>query len=48
VPLSDGAALAWLYQHGEVVHRDDDEREAHVEVRMSDAELGRFRARHAH
>jgi GTPase len=45
VPLSDGAALAWLYQHGEVLHRADDEAEAHVEVRMSDAELGRFRNR---
>jgi GTP-binding protein HflX len=48
VPLSDGATLAWLYQHGEVLHRDDDEREAHVEVRMSDAELGRFRSRRVH
>jgi len=48
VPLSDGAALAWLYRHGEVLHRADDESEAHVEVRMSDAELGRFRSRRAH
>jgi len=48
VPLSDGATLAWLYQHGEVLRRDDDEREAHVEVRMSPAELGRFRSRLAH
>jgi GTP-binding protein HflX len=45
VPLSDGAALAWLYSHGEVVQRDDDEHDAHVEVRMSDADLGRFRSR---
>lgn len=43
VPLSDGAAIAWLYQHGEVVEREDDERHAHVEVRLSDADLGRFR-----
>jgi len=48
VPLSDGAALAWLYQHGEVLHRADDDSEAHVEVRMSDAELGRFRSRRVH
>jgi GTP-binding protein HflX len=43
VPLSDGAAIAWLYRHGEVVERADDERHAHVGVRLSDADLGRFR-----
>jgi GTP-binding protein HflX len=43
VPLSDGAAIAWLYSHGEVVERADDERHAHVGVRLSDADLGRFR-----
>ena len=47
VPVSDGAALAWLYQHGEVVSRRDDEREAHVAVRLSEADLGRFNSRHA-
>jgi GTP-binding protein HflX len=41
--LSDGAALAWLYSHGEVLHRADDDSEAHVEVRLSEADLGRFR-----
>ncbi len=43
VPLTDGAAIAWLYSHGEVVEREDDEAHAHVEVRMSDADLGRFK-----
>ncbi len=43
VPLADGAALAWLYRHGEVVERADDQVHAHVEVRLSDADLGRFR-----
>jgi len=43
IPLSDGAAIAWLYRHGEVIERADDERHAHVEVRLSDADLGRFR-----
>jgi GTP-binding protein HflX len=45
VPVSDGAALAWLYRHGEVVTRRDDEREAHLAVRLSEADLGRFRSR---
>jgi GTPase len=43
VPLTDGAAIAWLYQHGQVIEREDDERHAHVDVRLSDADLGRFR-----
>jgi len=47
VPLSDGAAIAWLYSHGEVVERDDDERHAHITVRLSEADLGRFQTLHA-
>ncbi len=47
VPVSDGAALAWLYRHGEVVSRRDDEREAHLAVRLTEADLGRFRNRRA-
>ena len=45
VPMSDGAALAWLYAHGEVVSRHDDESAAHVAVRLSAADLGRYRNR---
>jgi GTPase len=47
VPVSDGAALAWLYRHGEVVSRNDDEREAHLAVRLTEADLGRFKHRRA-
>jgi GTPase len=45
VSLADGAALAWLYRHGEVLDRADDERHAHLEVRLSPADLDRFRRR---
>jgi GTP-binding protein HflX len=45
VPLSDGAAIAWLYAHGEVVERRDDETRAHLAVRLSPADLGRFKHR---
>ncbi len=45
VPNSDGAGLAWLYAHGEVLRRVDDEVSAHVAVRLSPADLGRFRRR---
>jgi len=45
VPLSDGAAMAWLYQHGEVLNRRDDETRAHFAVRLSAADIGRFKHR---
>jgi GTP-binding protein HflX len=45
VPLSDGATLAWVYRHGEVTNRQEDEHEVHVEVRMSDADFNRLKAR---
>jgi GTP-binding protein HflX len=45
VPVADGAALAWLYRNGEVLTRHDDEREAHLAVRLSEADLGRFKRR---
>jgi GTP-binding protein HflX len=47
VALEDGAALAWLYRHGEVLERRDDDTTAHLSVRLSAADLGRFRSRHA-
>jgi GTP-binding protein HflX len=45
VPLSDGKTLAWVYSHGEVLARRDDDRAAHLSVRLSDADLGRLRHR---
>jgi GTP-binding protein HflX len=45
VPLSDGAAIAWLYRHGEVLHRHDDEQRAYFAVRLSPADAGRFKHR---
>ena len=45
VPLSDGKTLAWLYERGAVVGRRDDAEAAHLSVRLSEADLGRFRHR---
>jgi GTP-binding protein HflX len=45
VPLSDGRTLAWIYARGEVLGRRDDGEAAHLSVRLSDADLGRFRHR---
>ncbi len=41
----DGATLAWLYRHGEVVSRHDDEAAIHLTVRLADAEAARYRRR---
>ena len=45
VPLSDGKTLAWIYAHGEVLGRRDDSDQAHLSVRLSEADLGRLRHR---
>ena len=39
---SEGAALAWLYSHGEVVERTDKETAIHLKVRLAPAEAARF------
>jgi GTP-binding protein HflX len=38
----DGARLAWLYQHGEVVNRQDDVTAIHLTVRLLPADRARF------
>jgi len=45
IPLSDGKTLAWIYAHGEVVGRRDDNDAAHLSVRLSEANLSRLRHR---
>jgi GTP-binding protein HflX len=42
VPLAEGAALAWLYQHAEVLHRRDGETTCHLRVAAEAADLARF------
>ncbi len=43
VDLSDGARLAWLYRHGEVLGRRDDGLRAHLRVGLDPADLGRLK-----
>jgi GTP-binding protein HflX len=45
IPLSDGETLAWVYRHGEVVGRRDDNEAAHLSVRLSEADIARLRHR---
>jgi GTPase len=42
IPSQDGARLAWLYQHGEVVDRHDADAAVHVTVRLLPADRARF------
>ena len=42
IPPEDGARLAWLYQHGEVLHRDDADDAIHLRVRLLPADRARF------
>jgi GTP-binding protein HflX len=42
---SDGARLAWLYEHGEVVGRQDGDAAIHVTVRLLPADRARFERR---
>jgi GTP-binding protein HflX len=42
IPTSDGAQLAWLYEHGEVVGRNDGNDAIHVTVRLLPSDRARF------
>jgi len=45
VPTTDGAGLAWLYAHGEVLSRRDGEEAIRLTVRISAADRARFEGR---
>jgi GTP-binding protein HflX len=46
IPVSDGAALAWLHEHGEVLNSTTSADAINVEVRLSDATFARFAKAH--
>jgi GTP-binding protein HflX len=43
--INDGAAIAWLHSHGEVIGTEEQGDQLNVDVRMSDTEWDRFQAR---
>jgi GTP-binding protein HflX len=45
LPASDGAAVAWLHQHGEVLAIDATGEVVNLDVRISDVDWARFEAR---
>ena len=42
IPPADGARLAWLYEHGEVLQRDDQDEAIRLTVRLLPADRARF------
>ena len=45
VPVADGAAIAWLHEHGEVIGRETADSDVVVTVRLSESALARFMKR---
>ena len=45
IPVTDGAAIAWLYRHGEVLARRDGAKAVHLKVGLDPADLSRFKRR---
>ena len=45
IPLTDGAALSWLYAHGKVVDKRDTKTKSNMKVQMDEADYGRFQSR---
>jgi GTP-binding protein HflX len=42
IPYANGRAIAWLYANGQVMHHEEQETNAHYEVRLSAANAARF------
>jgi GTP-binding protein HflX len=45
LPAGDGRAIAWLYRHGEVLDRNDDNETVRIRVRLDPAQASRLRER---
>ncbi len=45
VPLEDGAALSWLYEHGQVLERQDKRAAIRLKISLDAADFGRFNSR---
>ena len=48
VDLADGAAIAWLYRHGQVLSRRDDQEFAHIRVGLLPADVAKFENKRMH
>ncbi len=48
ISASDGAAISWLYDHGEVLERSNDEAFVDIRVSLDEADAARFETRTGH
>jgi GTP-binding protein HflX len=48
ISAGDGAAIAWLYDHGEVLERNDHEAFVDIRVSLDEADAARFETRTGH
>lgn len=48
LPFADGKSLSWLYEHGDVLNREDGERSVNIDVRLSAVDLARFVDTYSH
>ena len=42
IPVEDGATLSWIYRHGTVLERTDQDDKVHIEAKFSPENLGRL------
>lgn len=45
VPLTDGAALSWLYAHGKIIDKRDTKTKSHIRIELAAADYGRYQSR---
>jgi len=45
VPLTNGAALSWLYGHGKIVEKRDTKTKSHIRIELAAADYGRYQSR---
>lgn len=45
IPLSDGAALSWLYAHGKIIDRRDTKTKSRIKIELDAADYGRWKSK---
>ncbi|MFY9288854.1 MAG: GTPase HflX [Alphaproteobacteria bacterium] len=45
VPITDGAALSWLYAHGKIIDKRDTKTKSHIKIELNAADYGRYLSR---
>lgn len=48
IAITDGAAVSWLYEHGEILHRKDEALRIRIEVMLDSADRQKFLSRYGY